>query len=46
LGLPPVSRDKNPDEGVTREILDKYGASSIKIKLIQPGIYEANFSPT
>jgi hypothetical protein len=46
LGLPPVTRAKNPDERITREMLVKYGASSVKLKLIQPGVYSANFSPS
>jgi hypothetical protein len=45
LGLSPVTRDKNPKDRITREMLVKYGASSIKLKLIQPGVYSADFSP-
>ncbi len=46
LNLPPVSSSRLPREKVTREILERYGRNSISLKLIQPGIYFADFSPT
>jgi hypothetical protein len=44
LGLPPVTNSKREDEKITREILTKYGRDTIELKLIQPGVYSANFS--
>ena len=45
LGLSPVSDQKRPEERVTRADLERYGRSSINLKLLQPGIYSADFSP-
>ena len=45
LGLPPVSNEKRNDERVTRADLERYGRSSINLKLLQQGIYSADFAP-
>ena len=45
LGKPLVSKEKRPDERITRDDLERYGSSSIKISLISPGVYSASFKP-
>jgi len=45
LKLQPVSNKRDYSEKVNRKILESYGRNSISIKLIQPGVYLADFSP-
>ena len=45
LDLAPVSNEKNPNERITRDHLERYGRNSIGLSLIQPGVYSADFSP-
>jgi hypothetical protein len=45
LGMQPVTNKKDNSEKINRHILDYYGRATIGIKLIQPGIYAADFSP-
>lgn len=44
LNLSPVSNNRSEDERVNRETLERYGRNSISLKLIQPGVYSADFS--
>ena len=45
LNMLPVSDKRNDSERITRSTLERYGRNTITLKLIQPGIYSANFSP-
>lgn len=45
LKMSPVSIHRKSHEMITRDILERYGRSSIAINLIQPGVYSADFSP-
>jgi len=45
LNLSPVSNQRASNEKITREILERYGRNFITLKLIQPGVYSADFSP-
>lgn len=45
LSLPPVSPDRKESEKITRATLEGYGRNSISLKLIQPGVYAADFQP-
>lgn len=44
LKLLPVSDERKDSEKITRSILERYGRNSITLKLIQPGVYSADFS--
>lgn len=45
LNMNPVSNRRDQTEKITRQILERYGRSSVRLKLIQPGVYSADFSP-
>jgi len=44
IGLKLVSNNPQPTERITRKILLEYGCDSIKLKMLEPGIYYADFS--
>jgi hypothetical protein len=46
LNIPLVSHERKDFEKITRAILERYGRNKITLKLIQPGVYSADFSPT
>lgn len=45
LNMLPVSDVRNSSERITRSTLERYGRNTITLKLIQPGVYSADFSP-
>jgi hypothetical protein len=45
LGLPLVSKERRSEEKITRQQLLNYGCDKIKLKLLEPGVYSADFSP-
>lgn len=45
LNMLPVSDMRNSSEKINRSTLERYGRNTITFKLIQPGVYSADFSP-
>ena len=45
LGLKAVSQQRNPNERVSRRILSEYGRDYITLRLVEPGVFFADFRP-